>query len=271
MSWKILSIPAIFIFLHAAEVLYPYRTYRNDKWRLGKNISFVVIWVLLALFVIEQPVLIWAHQLILKDLNLYSFISRFYTLPSYVYIICSFLILDYVNYLWHRMTHAIPFLWRLHQIHHSDLAMDSSSVFRIHTLETILHYTYKICTGILVGINMSFVTKYELLRLLFSFFHHSNACIPNWIDKNLRGFIITPSLHINHHMADKKMANTNFGSILTIWDILHKTQPKPNYEQNLILGIETHQDQKSLSFLRLLFIMPFSNLNNKSISINKQA
>lgn len=118
MNWKSLSIPAFFIFLHTAEILYPNRQMKLSKWRFYHNIGFVVIWLFFALFFIEQPVLIIGHELFLQATDLFSYFSYNYTMPTFLYAIYSFLVLDYSIYILHRLSHRIPILWRLHQIHH---------------------------------------------------------------------------------------------------------------------------------------------------------
>lgn len=264
MNWKTLSIPAFFIFLHTAEVLYPNRKMKVGNWRFYQNLGLVFIWILLVLFFIEQPILIWGHELLHKQINFFHFLSQYFIIPPILYILLSFLILDYSNYFWHRATHKLPILWRLHKIHHSDLGLDSSSVFRSHTIESVLNYLFKISVGVIFGIEISLVTYYEYLRMQISFFQHSNLFVPEHIDRILSKIIITPSIHINHHLADPNLANTNFGAILSVWDILHKTYPKRNYERNPTLGIPKYRDKKSLNFLRLIFIIPFIKQDDSS-------
>ncbi len=41
-------------------------------------------------------------------------------------------LLDYTLYLWHVLTHKLPFLWRFHLVHHVDLDMDASTALRFH-------------------------------------------------------------------------------------------------------------------------------------------
>ena len=45
-----------------------------------------------------------------------------------------FALLDLFFYLCHRLSHAVPFLWKLHRVHHSDPYLDISTNFRHHPL-----------------------------------------------------------------------------------------------------------------------------------------
>src|SRR5689334_21732151 len=41
-------------------------------------------------------------------------------LPFWAQPIAAILLLDYTLYIWHRLTHAVPLLWRFHRVHHLD-------------------------------------------------------------------------------------------------------------------------------------------------------
>ncbi|MEO8439093.1 MAG: hypothetical protein ABI540_02615 [Spartobacteria bacterium] len=41
-------------------------------------------------------------------------------LPAWIEIPLAIALLDYTLYLWHVLTHRVPFLWRFHQAHHVD-------------------------------------------------------------------------------------------------------------------------------------------------------
>ena len=44
-------------------------------------------------------------------------------LPRALEIIAAVLLMDYTLYLWHVLTHRVPFLWRFHAVHHVDLTL----------------------------------------------------------------------------------------------------------------------------------------------------
>src|SRR5688572_97957 len=47
----------------------------------------------------------------------------------------GFVLFELGDYGRHYAFHRVPVLWRLHQVHHSDPALDASSAFRTHPLE----------------------------------------------------------------------------------------------------------------------------------------
>src|SRR5579864_3780865 len=42
-------------------------------------------------------------------------------------VVIAVLLLDYGLYVWHVLTHRVPFLWRFHLVHHIDLDLDAST------------------------------------------------------------------------------------------------------------------------------------------------
>src|SRR5262249_24114610 len=55
---------------------------------------------------------------------------------SSLHLVAVVLVLDLAFYAMHRLMHAIGWLWRLHAIHHTDLALDVTTTVRHHPLET---------------------------------------------------------------------------------------------------------------------------------------
>ncbi|MEP6584430.1 MAG: hypothetical protein ABJA90_09185, partial [Ginsengibacter sp.] len=67
------------------------------------------------------PVMIW---LTIQNEKIQFGLNYLYELPSWTEAIIAMLIFDYTNYLWHILNHRIPFLWRFHLVHHTDLDLD---------------------------------------------------------------------------------------------------------------------------------------------------
>src|SRR5947209_14274611 len=49
---------------------------------------------------------------------------------GWVGFVAGFLLLDLLRYLVHRCKHAVPFLWRIHALHHSDPDVDVTTTVR---------------------------------------------------------------------------------------------------------------------------------------------
>src|SRR5205085_404436 len=53
-------------------------------------------------------------------------------LPAWLEVALAVVLLDYTLYVWHVLTHKVPFLWRFHVAHHVDLDLDASTALRFH-------------------------------------------------------------------------------------------------------------------------------------------
>ena len=58
-------------------------------------------------------------------------------LPSWAKILVGIVILDFLLYLWHVLNHEVPFLWRFHRVHHSDLNMDVTTATRTNMMRAV--------------------------------------------------------------------------------------------------------------------------------------
>jgi hypothetical protein len=54
------------------------------------------------------------------------------TLPAWLEMARTVVLLDYTLYLWHVLTHKVPFLWRFHRVHHAHVNLNASPALRFH-------------------------------------------------------------------------------------------------------------------------------------------
>src|ERR1700736_5115675 len=82
-------------------------------------------------------------------------IGLFNHLPftSFGALVASVVLLDLTIYLQHRLFHALPWLWRIHRVHHADPEVDVSTARRFHPVESVLSMLPK--TGVVVAFGMS--------------------------------------------------------------------------------------------------------------------
>ena len=53
-------------------------------------------------------------------------------------LIATFLVLDLSTYVYHRISHKVPLLWRLHVVHHSDTEFDLTTTYRHHPINVAI-------------------------------------------------------------------------------------------------------------------------------------
>ena len=180
-------------------------------------------------------------------------------LPAWLAVLLGVILLDFVVYLQHVLFHALPFLWRLHRVHHADLDVDVTTGVRFHPLEIVLSFGIKMSAVVLLGVPALAVVTFEILLNATSMFNHANLKLPTWLDRVLRLFLVTPDMHRIHHSADPRETNTNFGFNLPWWDYLLGTyvaQPRVSHEQ-MTLGLAEVRDAKDADALPGMLALPF--------------
>jgi len=133
-----------------------------------------------------------------------------------------FLVLDLFSYLWHRLAHAVPLLWRIHCVHHSDDQMDVSTAGRFHVAELAITAILRLPILYVLGVNTSVLLAYETALVAVSMLHHSSISLGR-SDALLRLLITTPSMHSVHHSRDPVHFGFNFASVFSFWDRIFST------------------------------------------------
>jgi len=77
--------------------------------------------------------------------------------------------------------------------------------------------------GFVTGYTPAGVLVFELVFGVANLVEHGNVELPRRIDLLLRRALITPALHRAHHASEWSELNTNFGTVLSLWDRLAGT------------------------------------------------
>jgi sterol desaturase/sphingolipid hydroxylase (fatty acid hydroxylase superfamily) len=179
-------------------------------------------------------------------------------LPWWGAMVASVILLDLAIYLQHVMFHAVPALWRLHRMHHTDLDFDVTTGVRFHPIEIVLSMLIKFVVVAALGASAAGVLLFEVLLNVTSMFNHSNVHIPVAVDRWLRWLMITPDMHRVHHSIMPAETNSNFGFNLPWWDRLlgtYRDQPTAGHEE-MTIGIEQFREVRELWLDRML-LQPF--------------
>ena len=78
-----------------------------------------------------------------------------------------------------------------------------------------------------LGFSAEALGIYLLLATLSSLYTHTNMDLPESIDRPLRRWLVTPAVHAVHHSDHQAETDSNYGSILTVWDRLFGTCTDP--------------------------------------------
>jgi sterol desaturase/sphingolipid hydroxylase (fatty acid hydroxylase superfamily) len=169
-------------------------------------------------------------------------------------LIVDLLILDLWIYVWHRINHVLPILWRFHQVHHLDETLDTSSGLRFHVGEVILSSIVRAALIFALAVPLQTVVIFETMIAIAALFHHSNLSLPTFIERPLSKLIVTPSLHWIHHHAIREDTDSNYSTVLSIWDVLFRTRSKTLRTADLPIGVEHMRDRNLLALLLTPFV-----------------
>lgn len=179
-------------------------------------------------------------------------------LPGWAAILLAIVLLDLAIYFQHVMFHAVPALWRLHRVHHSDLDFDVTTGTRFHPIEILLSTLIKMAAVVAIGAPAVAVLAFEVLLNATAMFNHANGKLPGSIDRWLRLLVVTPDMHRVHHSVIHNETNSNFGFNVPWWDRLfgtYRAQPAAGHEA-MTIGVDAFRTPADLRLDRLL-LQPF--------------
>ena len=246
----------IFIILFIIETNFQLRKRVQKRWK-RIFINFVVsipAFALLRLLFI--PVMVW---LALQNEHWHFGLLYWLQTRYWLGFAISFLLLDYINYLWHILLHKMPLLWRFHLVHHTDLDLDITTAFRFHFGELIGSVFFRGAAVLLIGASPFIVLVYEIFFETATQFHHTNMKLPFKIEKALNTVIVTPRMHGIHHSVVKAETDSNYAVIFSFWDRLHRTARLNIHQQNVVIGVPAYADEKELTVAHLLQL-PFTKI-----------
>lgn len=180
------------------------------------------------------------------------------TLPAWLAAAAAFLAIDLIRYFEHRVYHAVPVLWRIHMVHHSDMDVDFTTGTRHHPLEALLSGVFVLAVMVALGAPPVVVLIYETVYGGFSVLTHGNVALSTRIDRVLRLVVVTPDMHRVHHSARQPETDSNYGGIYSWWDRLFGTycaQPAGGHE-GMTLGLEYFREPGDQHLPKLL-LQPF--------------
>ena len=244
----------LLLLLGAGEVFKPLALDKNErKRRWGTNfaLTFINIIALGALPVTGFTLANYAETRGLGLLNLYE-------QPWELTLLAVFLIRSFISWFNHLLTHKIPFLWRIHRVHHLDNRLDISTTVRFHPLEFIVNLLVIAPFIFAFGLPVWALMAYEVLDVIINVFSHSNVRIPDFLERTLRWIIVTPGVHRVHHSSFQPETDSNYGAVLTLWDRLFGTLVEQTHEplETLKLGLEKPRDAR-VDRLTFLLAVPF--------------
>jgi len=242
---------SIFALMASWEILSPRRKQAADrKHRWTVNLGLAAFNMLLVRVTVGGLVYLSAVNASAQGIGLLNL----FVVPNWLTILLSLLFLDFAIYCQHIIAHRWSLLWRLHQVHHTDLAFDASTAVRFHPLEILVSLLYKTLCVYIIGVNPMAVLIFEIVLNGAATFNHANINLP--LDKIIRLIVVTPDMHRIHHSTNPIEFNSNYGFCLSCWDRLFNTYTAEAKQPQDSMDIGLKPYRQALSFTALLWL-PF--------------
>ncbi len=228
------------------EYFFAFRRYQDKKsLRWWENFGLTLINTLIIRFLfIITPI---SAAVYASENSIWLF--HMLWVPWLIWWVIAFIVLDMIVYAEHVLFHKIPFLWRIHKVHHCDLDLDFSSGLRFHFFESILSVITKIIVVLALWAPVLAVVLFEIVLNFSAMFNHSNFNLPKKLDRFVSKFIVTPKFHEVHHSQKIWESLSNYWFFLSTWDYLFGTYEK---HQKKIEAIWLRGQKKRYSFKKLL-------------------
>jgi sterol desaturase/sphingolipid hydroxylase (fatty acid hydroxylase superfamily) len=137
--------------------------------------------------------------------------------PPALATVAYILAIDFCECMFHRTQHAVPFLWRMHSLHHSDPCMNATTTERHWWGDSLIKaLTIWPAAAILFRPSATTLTVYALLSF-YHYFSHANLRVSfgrlSWV-------LNSPAYHRIHHSSDPAHHGANFASLFPIFDVI---------------------------------------------------
>ena len=262
---RVILAVAVFAVIAAWEVFAPRRRLAAGRLlRWPSNLGIVVVDALAIRLVVPAAAVGASLYAAGHGIGLFHYLNLRLSLAA----LLGFLVLDLIIYAQHIVFHRVPWLWRLHRMHHADLDIDVTTGLRFHPFEILISLGIKIAAVLAFGIPPVAVFVFEVVLNASSMFNHSNVSMPPRLDRILRLVLVTPDMHRVHHSVVRAETDSNFGFNLPWWDRLfgtYRREPRAGHN-GMTIGLPVFRDTRELRLDRML-TQPFrSDRNSPDLS-----
>ena len=213
----------------------------NKKYYYTKGDTLCTVGLL-----IGNITMVYAFKGITLALHFYVFQYKlfdiFQEIPLWINWILTFVLIDFVFYIYHRMSHRVRFLWAIHMSHHSSEEMNFAVSFRQAWFGPISKIPFFIILP-LIGLDPTIIAIAGVISTLWGIVGHTQ--IINKLGP-LEWIFNTPSHHRVHHGANEQYIDKNYGNLLIIWDRMFGTfeSEKESVRFGLVKNVNTYNPVK---------------------------
>ena len=163
---------------------------------------------------------------------------RLFEIPStsVVALVALFVLVDFVDYWFHRASHRVRMLWATHAVHHSTTRFNLTAAIRLGWTGPLSGAVLFFLPLAVVGFHPLAIMGMIVLNLLYQFFLHTEhgprLGALEWV-------LNTPTHHRVHHAANAACLDKNFAGVFIVWDRLFGTFAAAPDDEKLRFGLLT--------------------------------
>lgn len=177
----------------------------------GHNLLLWIVGALILSFTLGGDLYQFLFSLQMHQVGLLNLIA----MPWWLQAVLGILMLDFAEYLAHRLSHNVRWIWLLHSVHHSDTKLTITANLRGHPLHLLFVICFKIVAVMAIGLPFwAFLLK-EIMTVVMGMLHHAAVEWPAFVDRYAGWLLITPRGHWQHHSPDMAQTNSNYGQVFS--------------------------------------------------------
>ena len=161
--------------------------------------------------------------------------NKLFTLPpGLIWGFCAFLVLDFLRYIAHILSHKLGFLWAEHAVHHAAVEFNFTTHLRTGWIVFMSNGMLIAVLCCFVGGLYTVLITYFFIQTFLQMIAHSQLIHKLGF---LESFLVTPSHHRVHHALDRAVHDHNYGTVFIVWDKLLGTFKPEGATQTTEFGL----------------------------------
>ena len=163
------------------------------------------------------------------------------------------LIVDFFKYWYHRWTHEIPLLWRIHSIHHTLDRLEMLRASYFYPIDIFLTVATGTLAMLMFGVGYEVIIFHNVYAGITGLLNHSNADLRCGVFDHVLNSI---GHHRAHHSVGLPGGQSNYGSFFNFTDRIFGTRYLPEDQRSFDpLGLDDSYEMPD-TFLQQLAV-PF--------------
>lgn len=197
-------------------------SFRNSA--INSALGIIVVFSEFICTLIAMPVFAWIYE----EHSLFTFNNS-----ATLAFISLFLLVDFFDYWYHRLSHKVNLMWTAHIVHHQSEHYNITVGLRASFLVPVFNIMgYAVFP--LLGFDPHLVLPILLVTGLYNLVIHTEFIGRlGWLEY----IFVTPSSHRVHHARNEEYMDKNFGKLFAFWDILFGTYVKEKKGEKIEFGV----------------------------------